>query len=119
VIDPAVDTELRKMLVDCGFTVIDSAEVNPSKAGVQVIIKGEGVSEFAGRVGSLTSCNGRVELTVVNYSDGKTIYADRITTRDVDLSEQIAGKTALQKGAHVLGIKILRHFAETLAPVEH
>jgi len=116
VIDPPVDTELRKMLTDCGFTVIDSAEVNPSKAGVEIIIKGEAISEFAGRIGSLTSSNGRVELKVVNYADGKTIYVDRITARAVDLSDQIAGKTALQKGAHALGTKIIEHFAQILPP---
>jgi TolB-like protein len=115
-IDPPVDTELRKMLTDCGFTVIDSTEVNPSKAGVNIIIKGEGISELAGKIGNLTSCNGRVELSLVNYSDGKTIFTDRITSRAVDLSEQIAGKAALQKGANVLGIRILEHFAQTLPP---
>jgi TolB-like protein len=113
-IDPPVDTELRMMLTDCGFTVIDSAEVTPAKAGVEVIIKAEGVSEFAGRIGNLNSCNGRVELKMVSFSDGKTLYADRITARAVDLSEQIAGKTALQKGAHALGLKVLQHFVDTL-----
>lgn len=113
-IDPPVDTELRMMLTDCGFTVIDANEVNPSKAGVDVIIKGEAVSEFAGRIGNLNSCNGRVELKMIGYADGKTLYADRITARAVDLSEQIAGKTALQKGAHALGIRILQYFADTL-----
>jgi TolB-like protein len=113
-IDPPVDTELRMILTDCGFTVIDTAEVNPAKAGVQIIIKGEGLSEEAGHIGNLISCNGRVELKVVNYSDGKTLYADRITARAVDLSEQIAGKSALQKGAHALAIKILQHFIDTL-----
>ena len=113
-IDPPVQTELRSMLTDCGFTVIDSSEVNPSKAHVKIIIKGAGLSEFAARIGSLNSCNGRVELSVVNYKDGKILYADRITTRAVDLSEQIAGKTALQKGAHALCLKILQHFVDTL-----
>jgi TolB-like protein len=113
-IDPAVDTELRVMLIDCGFTVIDATEVNPSKAGVTMIIKGEAISELAGRIGNLNSCNGRVELRLINYADGKTLFADRITARAVDLSEQIAGKTALQKGAHALGIRILQYFADTL-----
>jgi TolB-like protein len=113
-IDPPVETELRAMLTDCGFTVIDSSEVNPSKAGVQVIIKGEGLSEFAARIGNLNSCNGRLELSLVNYRSGKILFADRITTRAVDLSEQISGKTALQKAAHALCLKVLQHFADTL-----
>jgi TolB-like protein len=112
-IDPPIETELRSMLSDCGFTVIDSDEVNPSKAHVKMIIKGEGLSEFAARIGSLNCCNGRVELSVVDYKSGKILFADRITTRAVDLSEQIAGKTALQKGTHALGLRILHYFIDT------
>jgi TolB-like protein len=117
-VDPAVDTELRKMLTDCGFSVIDAAEINPAKANVRFIIKGEGVSEYAGRLGNLQVCSARLELNVVSYQDGKTVFADRITTRGVDLSENIAGKTALQKAGHELGIRLIQHFAErpTSAP---
>ena len=44
------------------------------------------------------------------------ILSDRQTARAVDLAENIAGKTALQKAAHLLGIRILNHFADTLPP---
>jgi hypothetical protein len=45
------------------------------------------------------------------------VLADRSTTRPADLSENIAGKKALQDAGRTLGIRILQHFAETL-PVE-
>jgi predicted hydrocarbon binding protein len=40
--------------------------------------------------------------------------ADRTTQRAVDLSENIAAKTALQKAGRELGIKLLKHFDEHL-----
>ncbi|MGD0463713.1 MAG: CsgG/HfaB family protein [Tepidisphaeraceae bacterium] len=112
VTDPAVDTELRKVLTQCGFTVIDTAEINPSKAGVDLIVKGAGISEFAGRIGNLQICSARLELNAVTCRDGKTVFADRITSRAADLSSDIAGKTALQKAAHELGIRLIEHIAD-------
>jgi hypothetical protein len=111
VIDPAVDTELRKVLTQCGFTVIDATEVNPAKANVDLIIKGEGISEFAGRVGNLQVCTARLELNAVTSREGKTVFADRITSRAADLASDIAGKTALQKAAHELAIRLVEYYA--------
>lgn len=113
VIDPPVDTELRMMLVNCGFTVIDMAEITKGKGNVEVTIKGEAISEFAARIGNLVSCSSRVEVRLVN-TDGKTLLADRVTGRAADLSEQIAAKTALQNAAHQMGLKILEYFANSL-----
>ena len=95
-IDPPADTELRRMLTQCGVTVVDISETTLDKAQVELLIKGEAFSEFAARIGNLTSCSARVELKVVRRSDGKTLLADRATARAADLSEQIAGKTALK-----------------------
>jgi hypothetical protein len=53
----------------------------------------------------------------VNRSTGKIVLADRVTTRAADLSENIAGKKALQSAGRAMGIRILEHFVETL-PVE-
>lgn len=114
VIDPPVDTELRKMLVDCGFTVIDNAEVKSDKAGVGLIIKGEAISEFAARIGNINTCTGRVEIKLVSVGDGKTLLADRETARAADLSENIAAKSSLQKSARLIGLRVLQHLADTL-----
>ncbi len=53
----------------------------------------------------------------MNRSSGKVVLADRVTTRAADLSENIAGKKALQSAGRAMGIRILEHFVETL-PVE-
>ena len=133
-IDPAVETEVKKLLTECGFTVQDVAEneltdfargwtakdVNSWPRGldkVDVLVAGEAFSEFAARIGNIVSCSARAEINLVDRKDGKIVLADRATTRAADLSENIAGKKALQGGGRALGIRILTHFAETL-PVE-
>jgi hypothetical protein len=115
-IDPAVETELRQMLTQCGFTVIDGDEAQKNNAGVSVVIGGEAFSEYAARIGNLVSCVGRVEIKVTDRKTGKVHLSDRQTARAVDLAENTAGKTALQKAAHALGLRILSHFADTLPP---
>lgn len=110
-IDPAVETEVRMLLKSAGFEITDTGA---AKTGVEVQIKGEAFSEFSARIGNLVSCAARVEIKMVGASDDKLLFADRETTRAVDLSENIAGKTALQKAGRVLAIRILQNFADTL-----
>jgi hypothetical protein len=131
VIDPAVETEIKKLLTECGFTVRDVPEneltdfargwtakdVNSWPRGlekVDVLVAGEAFSEFATRIGNIVSCSARAEINLVNRKDGKLAVADRITTRAADLSENIAGKKALQNAGRAMGVRILEHFAETL-----
>jgi TolB-like protein len=133
-IDPAVETEIKKLLTECGFTVQDVAENESTEFAhgwaakdvdswprglekVDALVAGEAFSEFAARIGNIVSCSARAEINLVNHKDGKIVVADRVTTRTADLSENIAGKKALQKAGRELGIRILEHFAETL-PVE-
>ena len=84
---------------------------------VEVLVAGEAFSEFAARIGNLVSCSARAEINVVDHSSGKVVLADRVTVRAADLSENIAGKKALQNAGRALAIRILEHFVETL-PVD-
>ena len=77
-----------------------------------MLITGEGISEFAARIGNLMTCAARAEVKLINRADGKVLLATRITTRAVDLSEQVAAKTALQKAGRAVGVQILEHFAK-------
>ena len=130
-IDPAVETEVKKLLTECGFTLQDVAQneltdfargwtatdVNSWPRGlgkVEVLVAGEAFSEFAARIGNIVSCSARAEINLVGRKDGKVAVADRITTRAADLSENIAGKKALQNSGRAMGIRILQYFAETL-----
>ncbi len=143
VIDPAVETEIKKTLIECGFTVQDVPQnvltdlheewkvaardqdwrtnlarrwrlKEDSMAKVEVLISGEAFSEFAARIGNIVSCSARAEINVIDRDTGKTTLADRVTSRAADLSENIAGKKALQGSGRVIAIHILERFAETL-----
>jgi hypothetical protein len=109
--DPPVDMELRRALLACGFTVLDPAEAN---ARGELLIKGEAFSEFAGRVQNLRSCTGRAEVSAVQVSDGKILAAVRTSARAADLSENIAGRTALQLAGHDAAVQLLEKLAEML-----
>lgn len=112
--DPAVETEIRKLLLECGFTVIDAPESEWPHAGVEVGITGAAFTERAGQIGSLITCTDRVEIKLTNLPQGTLRLSDRDNGRAVDLAENLAAKTALQKSGRALGIRILEHFADTL-----
>jgi len=113
-IDPAAETEVRMVLRDAGFTVIEGDDKQIADAGVKYLVDGEAFSEFAARIATLVNCTARVELKVTNRKTGEVAVTDRETTRAIDLSENIAGKTALQKAGHQLGIRVLEYFDKTL-----
>jgi hypothetical protein len=112
--DPAVETEVKLLLVQCGFTVIDGDAKDQAKAGVEVNVTGEAFTEFGARIGNLISCTDRVEIKVTRVADGKVLLADRDSGRGVDIAENLAAKSALQKSGRALAVRILEYFAETL-----
>ncbi len=125
VVDPSVETEIKRTLVACGFTVVDTGrndladwakrlmkgERAPWPAAVReadVIVVGEAFSEFALRTGDLVTCTGRAEINAIDRHTGRILVADRATQRAVDLNEVTAGKTALQKAGRKLGLAVCR-----------
>lgn len=102
-VDPAAETEIGLILRECGFTLVDAQ----SKTKPDFEIFGEAFSERGPRKGNLQICKARVELKVRDTATG-TLIVDRQTSVAVDLSEQIAAKTALQ----IAGAEL----AERLAP---
>ena len=108
-VDPAAQTELTQLLVETGFTLIDAKEGSRSKA--DILIEGEGFSEFGGRIGSLVSVKARLEVKAIDRASGKVLAADRQTAVVVDLNEQIAGKAALQNAAAAIAKRLLPKIA--------
>ncbi len=94
-IDPAAETELTLFSTETGFKVIDPKEGR--KKDADILISGEAFSEVAVRHGNLISVKARVEVKAVNQKSGRIVASDRQTTVAVDLTEQIAGKNALQE----------------------
>ncbi|MGA2137804.1 MAG: CsgG/HfaB family protein [Verrucomicrobiia bacterium] len=103
-IDPAAETEVGFILQKLGFAVTDKKDTT-AKADIE--ITGEAFSEFGMRKGNLVSCKGRVELKATDKATGRVLFIDRQTTVAVDLSEHLAGKTALQDAAAKLTERLL------------
>jgi|APCry1669189000_1035189.scaffolds.fasta_scaffold00764_4 hypothetical protein len=98
-IDPAAQTEFRKVLQELGFEVIDPAY---SQKIPEVIISGEAFSETGARRGQLVSARARVEIKAIRKSDGKLLDSDSENAVAVDIAEATAGKIALQDASWIL-----------------
>lgn len=103
-IDPAAETELTLFAKETGFDVIDP-KAGDKKA--EIAIEGEGFSEFAMRRGNLVSVKARLEVKAIDRVSGKVLATDRQTAVVVDLTEQIAGKAALQEAAAQIAERML------------
>ncbi len=128
--DPAVETEIKRLLLTCGVKIKDlkqneladwtrdvgqdAAEPWPrSLTGVDLVVTGEAFSEFTAQMGNLISCSARAEMNVISRKDGRIVQTDRVTTRAVDLAQNTAGRMALQKAGRVMAIRVLQYLVET------
>jgi len=102
-VDPAAETEIAMLARRCGFTLVDAE----SRTKADFEVTGEAFSERGIRLGNLISCKARVEVKVRDNRSGRLVVVDRQTTVAVDLSEQIAGKRALQVAGAELATRIL------------
>jgi len=101
--DPAAETEFNKLLGECGFTGLDAkAEQKP-----RFELTGEACSECGMRKGNLVSCKARVEIKVRDTATGELRAVDRHMSVAVDVSEQLAAKTALQRAAGELAERVI------------
>ena len=105
ILDPAAETELILFCKELGFEVVDPTEGSRKEA--DVIISGEGLSQFATRHGNLLSVKARLEVKAVDRHTGQVLAIDRQTSVAVDPAEQIAAKTALQDAAASVAERLL------------
>lgn len=128
-IDPAAQTEFQNILLKAGAesvkdksgvlkTWVDNyhgsggKEAPPPVETADMLIVGEGISEFASRNGDLVSFRARLEIEILNASTGKVLAADREVATAVDLSNQVAAKQALQDAAARLAFRMLPEAVE-------
>src|SRR5205823_6037041 len=109
IIDPAAQTEMKLILQQAGFEIIDAKETNQQ---ADVVISGEAFSELGGRHGNRTACRARAEIKDTRPSTGKVLLVDRQTDVAVDVAEHVAGKTALENAAHKLLDRIVPKIVE-------
>jgi hypothetical protein len=112
--DRTAQTEARNVLTQAGFTIIDGNDKALADGGVMEVIRGDGFSEWAARTGNLNTCTAQVQIEITDRKSGAVLFDGMVTTRAVDLAENTAAKTALQKAGHLLGLEILRHFEKTI-----
>jgi hypothetical protein len=124
--DPAAATEFTFLLRSCGFDVTEEesakrvvdgwakrflrdtdAAMPNVLAGVDVVLVGQGFSEFGARTGDLVTCLARLEVQAVDTRTGRALAIGRTTTRAIDLAEGIAAKTALQKAAATIAERLI------------
>lgn len=107
--DPAAETELTLFCKELGFEVVDRKEGNRKDA--DVILTGEGFSQFASRHSNLVSVKARLEVKALDRDSGKVLAIDRQTSVAVDLAEHVAGKAALQDAAVNIAERLLPKLA--------
>lgn len=95
VVDPAAQTQLLSLFQKAGFEIVDSK----SDKKPDIEITGEAFSAFALRKGNLIACKARVELVARQRHTGKILYTGSRTSVATDITEQTAGKTALENAA--------------------
>ena len=103
-IDPAAQTEMMLYCKEIGFNVVDNSNaVKPAP----IRLVGEGFSEFATKVGDMVSVRGRLEVKAIDPATDQILAVDRQTVIVVGVSEQVAGKTALERAAAMIAQRLL------------
>ncbi len=122
--DPAGETEMIRLFVEKGFTVVDQAQVakirmsdrvkaalrGDQKAaaaigkqyGAEVLIIGEAFSETAEPAHGLSTCRARIEARVIESDTARILTANAKHAGGSDMTENVAGKKALQRAGRLL-----------------
>ena len=103
--DPAAEIEMTYFSTESGFEVIDKNSGQQGRANVLIV--GEGFSEFATRKGNMVGVKARLEIKAIDQATGKILAVDRQTEMEIDLSEIIASKKALQRASAKIATRIL------------
>lgn len=104
-IDPAAETEMLFYATEVGFEVIEKGSDQARRA--DILIVGEGFTELATRKGDIVGVKARLEIKAIDQVTQKILAVDRQTELEVDLSEMIAAKKALEKASAKIAARML------------
>ncbi len=131
--DPAGETEIIRKFLEKGLNVVDQQQIenlrydarvtnavkNSSAAatlgtefGADIIIIGEAFSEFASNQGNMVSCRARVEARAIETSTGRILAANGTHAGGADISELVAGKTALRNAGSELADYFIKQICQ-------
>lgn len=121
--DPAGETEIIKRFLEFGFEMVDAKQYEKlrseksfadafddpklaaqiaAKYGADIVIVGEAFSEYAKGLNNMVSCRARVEAKAIITNSARVLATEGFHGSGLDISEVIAGKTALKKaGAQI------------------
>jgi TolB-like protein len=128
-LDPAAETEVKRLLLAAGVELRDvhANELTtwvtrrefegqePWPRGlddVDYVIAGEAFNDPATSIGNLRSAAARLEINMIERRSGKIVLAQDVTGRGVDLSENLAGRTALKKTGTAAAYRVLEYLVE-------
>lgn len=137
--DPAGETEIIRLFVEANFNLVDQGQVaairnqekvlnavnDPALAmalgvefGADIIIIGEAFSEFAGNEKGMFSCRARVEARAIATRTGKILAADGQHASGLDISENVAAKTALRNAGGQIGHYFMQQLCKKMGDIE-
>ena len=96
-VDPAAETEMLFFATELGFVVYAKQTDKSSQA--DILIQGEGFTEFATRKGDIVGVKARLEVKAIDQKTKRVLAVDRQTEIEIDLSELIAAKKALARAS--------------------
>lgn len=106
-IGSAAENELMFYSMESGFKVIDNKSSSQSKKPADIIISGEGFTEFTSRKQGIVGVKSRLEIKAVDRKTRKVIATDRQIAIEVDLNENIAAKKALASASAKIAERLL------------
>ena len=131
ILDPAGETEMIRILIKNGFFVIDQKQSQTmrqnetiraifdgdvtlarkigSRFDADILIIGESIAETTGDIHGFISARARVEARVIIAKTGEIIATDGKHASGADLSEALAGKTAIRKASADLANELIHN----------
>ncbi|MBU2885165.1 CsgG/HfaB family protein [Gilvimarinus agarilyticus] len=103
--DPAAETEMIFYSMDSGFEVVDAGSTSAKSA--DILIRGEGFTEISTRKGEIVGVKARLEVRAIDQATNRVIAVDRQVEVEIDVSEMIAAKGALQSASAKIAERLL------------